>query len=152
MKLTSQAFKHNQPMPRHYTCQGDNVSPPLEISDVPEEAASLALICDDPDAATDPDGPGHTYDHWVLWNIPPKMTAIAENASLQSADIGQNSSGENKYTGPCPPNGTHRYFFRLYALSTELELPDSAGAEELEDALAGHVLARSELIGTYQKA
>lgn len=152
MKLTSQAFEHNQPMPRHYTCQGDNVSPPLEISDVPEEAVSLALICDDPDAATDPDGPGHTYDHWVLWNIPPKMAAIAENASLQSAAIGQNSSGDNKYTGPCPPNGTHRYFFRLYALSTELELPDSADAEELEDALAGHVLARAELIGTYQKS
>ena len=152
MKLTSQAFKHSQPIPRRYTCQGENISPPLEISDVPDEAVSLALICDDPDAATDPDGPGHTYDHWVLWNIPPKITAITEGGSLQSAITGQNSSGKNKYTGPCPPNGTHRYFFRLYALSSELQLPESADAEELEDALAGHVLSRAELIGTYQKS
>ncbi len=151
MKLTSNAFADGETIDRIYTCQGANHNPPLSISEVPEKAQTLALIMDDPDAATDPNGPGHTYDHWVMWNIPPKTGDIAENSTPPFAIEGVNDSGEPGYIGPCPPTGTHRYFFRLYALDIKLDLPENADKEDLEDAVGGHVLAQTELVGTYQK-
>lgn len=152
MKLTSSAFSDSEAIDKAYTCQGANHNPPLSISEVPEGAQTLALIVDDPDAATDPNGPGHTYDHWVVWNISPKTTEIAENSTPSLAVEGLNGSGKPGYIGPCPPTGMHRYFFRLYALDTKLELPEDADKEDVEDAIGGHVLARTELIGTYQKS
>lgn len=152
MRISSPAFAHNDAIPRQYTCEGGDINPPLRISDVPEDTKSLALICDDPDAATDPNGPGHTFDHWVLWNIPPALQEISENHTPQTAVTGLNSVDKHAYMGPCPPTGMHRYFFRLYALDSELELPEDSDVEALEDAVAGHVLARAELIGTYQKS
>jgi Raf kinase inhibitor-like YbhB/YbcL family protein len=151
MQLRSNAFEHNTTIPAKYTCQGAGINPPLVINDVPQGAVSLALICDDPDAATDPSGPGTTFDHWLLWNIPPQLGEIGENSHPQSATMGNNSTDTPEYMGPCPPTGTHRYFFRLYALDTELDLPQGSDKETLEDALAGHVLAQTELIGVYQK-
>lgn len=151
MRISSPVFEHNGNIPSKYTCQGDNLNPPLRIEEIPDDAKSLALICDDPDAATDPNGPGHTFDHWVLWNMPPTLQEIAEDSTPHTASTGVNSTGKNEYMGPCPPTGSHRYFFRLYALDNELELPTNSDAETVEDAVAGHVLARAELIGTYQK-
>lgn len=152
MQLTSPAFEHNGAIERKFTCQSDNVNPPLKISGAPVSTKSFALICDDPDAATDLDGPGHTFDHWVIWNIPPTTTEIRENSVPTGAVEGLNDQEENGYTGPCPPTDTHRYFFRLYALDTELDLPHESDSEDLEDAISGHVLAQTELIGTYQKS
>ncbi len=151
MQLTSSAFEHNGAIPTKYTCQGDNINPPFQIHDVPTDTKSLALICDDPDAATDPDGPGQTFDHWVVWNIPPRLQEIPEGSPPRNAVIGKNSTGKTEYKGPCPPTGSHRYFFRLYALDSELDLPANSGKEDVEDALAGHVVAQTELIGTYEK-
>lgn len=151
MRLTSPVFEHNNTIPTTYTCQDSDINPPLRIHDTPTEAVSLVLICDDPDAATDPNGPGETFDHWVLWNIPPRIQEIPENSTPQNAQVGINSMEETEYMGPCPPTGAHRYFFRLYALDTELDLPEESDAESVEDALAGHVIAQTELIGTYQK-
>ncbi len=152
MKLSSPAFEHGARMDSKFTCQGDNISPPLKIEDVPEEAQSLVLICDDPDAATDPNGPGDTYDHWVLYNISPKVTEVPQDSSPASATQGLNGRHDLSWIGPCPPTGEHRYFFRLYALDTKLDLEEGADKEEVESALAGHVLAHTELIGTYEKA
>lgn len=151
MRLTSTAFEHNGLIPAKYTCQGDGINPPLIFENIPAEAVSLVLLCDDPDAATDPNGPGVTFDHWIMWNIPPRLHEIPENSTLQNADTGANSTGESGYMGPCPPTGSHRYVFRLYALDTELDLPEGSGKESVENALAGHVIAQTELIGTYQK-
>lgn len=152
MKITSKAFANGGAIGQIYTCQGESHSPPLSISKVPEGAQTLALIMDDPDAATDPNGPGHTYDHWVVWNIPPRTTEIAENSCPPFAIEGLNGSGEPGYIGPCPPTGTHRYFFRLYALDTKLDLPGNADKEDVEDIIGGHVLARTEIVATYKKS
>ncbi|MEX0748842.1 MAG: YbhB/YbcL family Raf kinase inhibitor-like protein [Candidatus Saccharimonadales bacterium] len=152
MKLSSPVFNDGETIDKLYTCEGSNHNPPLQISDAPTEAQSLVLICDDPDAATDPNGPGHTFDHWVVWNIPPTTTEIAEGSVPPFAVQGLNGRGEKAYTGPCPPTGEHRYFFRLYALDSKLDLPEDADKEDVEDALSGHVLTRTELVGTYQKA
>ena len=152
MELSSPAFADGETIDKRFTCQGSNHNPPLKITGVPPKSQSLALIMDDPDAATDPNGPGHTYDHWVVWNIPPKSDMIGEDSLPPFAIGGLNGSGNPGYTGPCPPTGVHRYFFKLYALDTKLDLPEDAGAEELEDAIGGHVLARTELVGTYQKS
>ncbi len=152
MRLTSTAFEHNGPIPAKHTCQGDDINPPLVIDGIPSEAVSLVLLCDDPDAATDPNGPGITFDHWIIWNIPPQLHEIPENSTLQNASIGANSTGKPEYMGPCPPTGSHRYFFRLYALDTKLDLSEGSDKESVENALAGHVIVQTELIGTYQKA
>ncbi|MEX0668480.1 MAG: YbhB/YbcL family Raf kinase inhibitor-like protein [Candidatus Saccharimonadales bacterium] len=151
MQLHSPVFNHGERMDSRFTCQGDNISPPLEIVDVPEKAQSLVLICDDPDAATDPNGPGDIFDHWVLFNISPKINSIAENSTPPSATQGINSKHELGWVGPCPPTGEHRYFFRLYALDSKLDLEEGADKEEVESALAGHVLVHTELVGTYEK-
>ena len=129
-------------IPRKYTCQGEDISPPLTIFDIPSGTKSLALINDDPDA------PMGTWDHWILWDI--KATAtIAENTvpGVQ----GKNSWGRNDYGGPCPPSGTHRYFFKLYALDKTLDLTEGATKAHVLKAMAGHILAQAELIGLYKK-
>lgn len=143
MKITSSAFKHNEKIPVKYTCDGENVNPPLEISDVPSNASTLALIMDDPDA------PSGTWAHWLVWNIPPSASSIMENSVPESAMQGKTSFGNNRYGGPCPPSGAHRYFFKLYALDTKLRLPSYSEAKDLEQALQGHILRQAELVGVY---
>lgn len=145
MQLTSQAFAPNGQIPAKYTCKGENISPPLEIADVPAQAQSLTLIVHDPDAVSG------DFTHWLVWNMSSQHTSIAEHSVPQGALEGTTDFGRSGYGGPCPPagTGTHRYFFELYALDTTLALPVSANRAELEAAMAGHILARSELIGTY---
>lgn len=145
MRLTSTAFEHQQSIPPKYTCDGNDINPPLAWSSVPANAKSLALIVDDPDA------PMGTWVHWTMWNIDPKTTEIAENSVPAGAIQGVTSSNENAYGGPCPPSGVHRYFFKLYALDTILELPTSSNKAVLEAAMKGRVLASAELMGTYQR-
>ena len=123
MKLASPAFAHNAIIPQKYTCQGKDISPPLTISEIPEGTVSLALITDDPDA------PMGTWDHWLIWNIKP--TAEIKEDSAPGTQ-GENSWGRNDYGGPCPPSGTHRYFFKLYALDSQLDLAKGATKAELE--------------------
>lgn len=145
MKLTSSEFEHNKPIPSKYSCDGNDVNPPLQISEVPEEAESLALIMDDPDA------PAGTWDHWLLWNIDPKTTEISADSVPTSAVQGQNSWGRSDYGGPCPPTGAHRYVFKLYALDTTLKLGSHANKAELQTAMKDHILDQAELIGMYSR-
>lgn len=145
MKLTSNVFTNNQPIPAKYTCEGINLNPPLTITGVPENTKSLALIMDDPDA------PMGTWAHWTVWNIDPKTSEIAENSVPINSVQGTTSFGKPGYGGPCPPSGTHRYFFKLYALDTILTIPSSSKKEELEKTFAGHVLDKTELIGLYSR-
>jgi hypothetical protein len=154
MKLTSTAFGENQAIPKLYTCEGKDVSPPLAWSALPAEAKSVALIVDDPDAP-DPAAPRMTWVHWVLYNIPPGATGLPEGtgpASLPKGTLeGLNDWQRTGYGGPCPPIGRHRYFHKLYALDTvlpDLKKPNKAA---LEKAMKGHVLAETQLVGTYQK-
>jgi Raf kinase inhibitor-like YbhB/YbcL family protein len=141
LKLSSPAFQDHHRIPEEYSCEGPN--PPLTIDGIPTHAVSLALVVDDPDA------PGGTFDHWVIWNITP-TAQIAENTA--SGVEGLNSDGENRYTGPCPPRGKpHRYFFKLYALDTPLELSAKSTKRDLERAMVGHVLAESTLVGLFSR-
>ena len=144
MKLTSPAFANNGAIPSEYTCDADDLSPPLSISDVPANAKSLSLIMDDPDA------PVGTWDHWVVFNINPSTKQIAEGAEPEGVG-GKNSWGRTGYGGPCPPSGTHRYFFKLYALDTTLNLPEGSAKKELERAMQGHIIAQAQLMGTYKR-
>ncbi|MDP3998544.1 MAG: YbhB/YbcL family Raf kinase inhibitor-like protein [bacterium] len=144
LTLKSPAFNHNDSIPSKYTCQGENINPPLEISGIHPATKSIALIVDDPDA------PAGTWVHWTGWNIPPTTKDILENSRLNGTE-GTTSFGKPGYGGPCPPSGTHRYFFKLYALDTTLELPSTAKKEELEKAMKEHILDKTELIGLYQK-
>ena len=148
MKLTSSAFRDHEIIPSRYTCEGQNVNPPLEISGVPPEAKSLVLLVDDPDVPKHlrPDG---MWDHWVLFNINPQTTAIAENSVPRGALHGKNTGGKNAYGGPCPPDREHRYYFKLYALDTRLELGEGATKAELEAAMQGHILTEGVLMGKY---
>lgn len=144
LTLKSSAFEHNGFIPRKYTCQGEDINPPLIISGVSPEAKSLVLIMDDPDA------PMGTWIHWTVWNIPPTTPEIGENSKPEGIE-GVTSFGKPGYGGPCPPSGTHRYFFKLYALDITLDLPTSAKKEDLEKTMAGHILDRAELVGLYKK-
>lgn len=143
MKITSPAFAHNESIPKKYTCQGEDINPPLTLSDIPQGTVSLTLIHDDPDA------PMGTWDHWLIWNIKP-VAEIKENSVPGTQ--GKNSWGKSCYGGPCPPSGTHRYFFKLYALDCELALSEGATKSELEAAMANHILAQAELMGLYCKS
>lgn len=145
MKLTSTAFSHNQSIPAKYTCDGQNINPPLSITDVPDNAKSLVLIMDDPDA------PAGTWIHWVVWNIDPTTKEITENSVPTGVIQGKSSFGSTGYGGPCPPSGTHRYSFKLYALDTTLNIYPSATKEDLENAMTTHILDHSELIGLYSR-
>jgi Raf kinase inhibitor-like YbhB/YbcL family protein len=148
--LTSPAFAQGEAIPSQYSCDGVDVSPQLLIGDAPEGAQAYALIMDDPDA------PGGTWVHWVLYNIPAGTREIAEgqpaDAALPDGSAQGNNSGEQMgYSGPCPPSGEHRYFFKLYALDTILELPPGMDKDAVLAAMEGHVIAESELMGVYSR-
>ncbi len=150
-KITSPAFADNAAIPAKYTCEGDDISPPLVWSGVPAGAKSLVLIVDDPDAP-DPKAPQRTWVHWVLYDVPPTAAGLAEGGALPAgAKSGLNDWKRTGYGGPCPPIGRHRYFFKLYALDATLAAPDAPTKAQVEAAMQGHVLAGAQLIGTYQK-
>ena len=154
LALASSAFEHNGPIPRTYTCQGSDISVPLSWNGLPPRTKSLALVVDDPDAP-DPAAPKMTWVHWVLYNIPPDATGLPQG--VKPADLprgtfeGINDWKRTGYGGPCPPIGTHRYFHKLYALDVVLPDLGKPSKAQLEQAMKGHVLAQSELIGTYKK-
>ena len=152
LKLTSTALAHRGQIPSKYTCDGEDISPPLAWSGVPAEAKSLVLIVDDPDAP-DPAAPKMTWVHWVLYNIQPSAGALPEAARQLPAGTREDMNDWKRtgYGGPCPPIGRHRYFHKLYALDTSLSELSSPTKAELEQAMQGHVLARAELVGTYEK-
>jgi Raf kinase inhibitor-like YbhB/YbcL family protein len=154
LKLVSGAFGEGETIPTIYTCQGEDISPPLSWSGVPDEARSLALIVDDPDAP-DPRAPKMTWVHWVLYNIPPDASGLLEGAGSgqlpAGTEEGLNDWRRTGYGGPCPPIGRHRYFLKLYALDTELEGLSNPTKARLESAMEGHVIAQAQLVGTYQK-
>ena len=150
LEITSSVFSEGEMIPTRYTCDWPDVSPDLAWSGVPETALSLALICDDPDA------PMGTWVHWVLFNIPADAsglpTEISPDATLENGALhGTNDFGRLGYGGPCPPGGTHRYFFKLYALDTELDLASGITKAQLLEAMEGHILAEGQLMGTYQR-
>lgn len=145
MKLTSSAFADNNFIPAKYTCDGENVSPPLEISDVPENVQSLVLIVDDPNA------PAGDWVHWTLWNIPPQTKNILENSVPAGANEGITDFGRPGYGGPRPPSGVHHYQFKLYALDSTLDLGSNATKKDIEKAMNSHVISETLLIGLYQK-
>jgi Raf kinase inhibitor-like YbhB/YbcL family protein len=155
LKITSSAFLPGGSIPSRYTCEGQDVSPPLSWSGAPANTKTFALIVDDPDAP-DPAKPQRVYVHWVVYNLSATATALPENASKAAlpkvAVQGKNDWGKAEYGGPCPPIGRHRYFFKLYALDAELAGLSSPTKADLERAMKGHVVDSGELIGTYQKA
>lgn len=145
LTLESTAFRQGEAIPRRYSCDGDDVSPPLTWSGQPPETQSLALVVDDPDA------PGGTFTHWLAWGLDPGAGGLDEGQSAPGE--GRNDFKAEGYGGPCPPpgHGPHRYSFRLYALDSELDVPSGAGKDDLARALADHVLASAELVGTYER-
>jgi|GEM_PF-66625 len=143
--ITSSAFAENGSIPPEYTADGRNVSPPLAISAVPDGTLSLALIMDDPDA------PRGTWDHWIVWNIPPATAEISAGSVPAGAVQGANGWGRSDYGGPSPPSGTHRYFFKLYALDAALDLKPGANKAALERAMEGHIIAQATLVGLYSR-
>jgi len=150
LTLSSSAFAQGKSIPEKYSCTGQNISPALAWSGAPSYTASYALIVEDPDA------PSGTYVHWVIYNIPAisngLQEAVAQTPTFDDgASQGSGGSGRQFYQGPCPPSGTHRYFFRLYALDARLEIPPGATAAQLRQAMQGHVLAQTELMGTFSK-
>lgn len=145
LSITSPAFPHHGMIPKMYTCDGTDVSPPLSIGNVPEKTKSLALIVDDPDA------PMGTWVHWVVWNIGAGTGEIPENTVPPGAFQGTNDFGKQRYGGPCPPSGTHRYFFKLYALDAPLDLKAGATKIQLEEEMSGHLLGKAELVGLYRR-
>lgn len=154
LTLSSTAFDPHGPMPAKYTCEGDDLSPPLAWSDLPPGTRSLALIMDDPDAP-DPAAPRMTWVHWMVYNIPPDTAGLAEGAAKglpAGWRQGFNDWQRTAYGGPCPPIGRHRYFHKLYALDVTLDDLRSPTKKELEQAMQGHILDRAELVGTYQKS
>ena len=144
-KLTSPAFNNGTQIPSRYTCDGDNINPHMVIHGVPANAKSLALLMEDPDA------PNGLYVHWVVWNIPPETKEIREHTVPGGGEEGYNSSGTVGYDGPCPPAGMHRYFFRLYALDMKLKIPADSDRQVVETAMAQHIVATTELMGTYAR-
>jgi len=142
LDITSPAFKHLKKIPSKYTCDGENVNPPLSINNIPKETKSMVVIMDDPDA------PVGAWDHWVVWDIKPKKE-IKENSIPGTEGI--NSFQNHHYKGPCPPSGSHRYFFKVYALDKELGLHPYSKKKEVEKAMVDHILAAGGLIATYQR-
>jgi len=149
MRIESSAFSEGEKIPRQYTCDGKDVSPPLSWSGVPEGAKSFALICDDPDAPK-------TWVHWVVFDLPAGTKGLPEAVAARESVPGGGTQGTNDfrkpgYGGPCPPSGTHRYFFKLYALDTQVKLGSGATKADLERAMKGHVLAEGSLMGRYSR-
>ena len=150
LKITSSAFEEGGLIPPKYTCDGENVSPPLKWEAVPEGAKSIALISDDPDA------PMGTWVHWVLFNLPGETKELAENVPpdktlTNAARQGTNDFRKIGYGGPCPPAGTHRYFFKIYALDAQIDMPAGATKAELLKAMQGHILSQGQLMGKYKR-
>lgn len=142
LNVASAAFNNMGYIPRKYTCEGDNINPPLQIGPIPEEAKSLVLIIEDPDA------PGGTWLHWLVWNIPASHR-INENEI--PGEEGLNDFGNTAYGGPCPPSGVHRYYFKVYALDDLIDLPGGSQRSKVEAAMRDHIVAYGELVGLYKK-
>ncbi len=150
IKITSSAFEDGGMIPSKYTCDGADISPPLQWDAVPEGTAGIAVICDDPDA------PMGTFVHWVLYNLPPDTTQLPENVPAvdtlpNGAKQGVSDFGRVGYGGPCPPSGTHRYFFKIYALDAKLDVPGRVDKAALLKAMKGHILGQGQLIGKYKR-
>ncbi|MDE1839151.1 MAG: YbhB/YbcL family Raf kinase inhibitor-like protein [Thaumarchaeota archaeon] len=144
LKVSSSAFRNEGNIPSEFTCDGQDISPPLSITNVPKGAKTLSIIMDDPDA------PMGTFTHWIIWNIPSSKTQFAKGEKF-SFPQGLTSFGVTAYGGPCPPSGTHRYFFKIYALDTELDLSEGSSVMDLQKAMFGHVIAESTLMGKYSR-
>jgi Raf kinase inhibitor-like YbhB/YbcL family protein len=144
-RISSNAFENNGGIPLKFTCDGMDINPPLAIQGVPAGAKSLALIVDDPDA------PRGMWVHWVVWNIDPKITDIREDSVPKGALQGMNDFRKHDYGGPCPPSGTHRYFFKLYALDTQLNIGPNSEKTSLEKAMQGHIISQAQIMGTYKR-
>jgi Raf kinase inhibitor-like YbhB/YbcL family protein len=144
MKITSSAFQEGGNIPSKFTCDGSDSSPPLQITGVPSEAKTLVLIADDPDA------PGGLFTHWLVWNIPTQTNSIAEGSAPKGMH-GTNDFGKSGYKGPCPPPGTHRYSFKIFALDRELDLRPGARRSQVDAAMKGHIIAQGELVGRYAR-
>ena len=145
MKISSPSFNNNENIPAKFTCDGENINPALNISDLPDTTQSLVLIVDDPDS------PSGTWIHWAVFNIDPTATQIAENSVPAGGTEIITTFGESGYGGPCPGSGKHRYFFKIYALDTKLELDEKISAEDLGAAMEGHILEYAELVGNYER-
>jgi Raf kinase inhibitor-like YbhB/YbcL family protein len=143
MKISS-AFQEGATIPSKFTCDGADASPPLQIADIPSGAKSLALIVDDPDA------PSGLFTHWLVWNLSPQTSTVAEGSAPKGVH-GTNDFGKSGYGGPCPPSGTHRYYFKIFALDRELDLSSGAKRTQLDAAMKGHVVAQGELMGRYSR-
>jgi Raf kinase inhibitor-like YbhB/YbcL family protein len=144
IKITSSAFQEGGNIPSTFTCDGSDTSPPLQITGVPSGAKSLVLIADDPDA------PGGLFTHWLVWNIPSQTNSIAEGSAPKGVQ-GANDFGKSGYRGPCPPPGTHRYSFKIFALDRDLDLRSGAKRRQVDTAMKGHVIAQGELVGRYAR-
>ena len=144
MNITSSAFAHTERIPRKYTCQGNDINPPLSWTGVPQGTQSLVLIVDDPDA------PRGTWVHWVVWNIPADTKMIAKGNEPEGIQ-GKTDFGTTGYGGPCPPSGIHRYFFKIYALDVSLNLREGSTKKDLENAMKGHIMEKAELVGLYKR-
>lgn len=145
MQITSPEFRSGTKIPPRFTCDGENISPELDVAGVPAEAKSLALTVDDPDA------PMGVFTHWVVWNIPPETPRIACASLPVDCVEGKNTAGQAAYAGPCPPSGTHRYIFTLYALDAKLELEAGASKDKLLEYMTGHIIGQAELVGLYSR-
>lgn len=145
MQITSPVFSQNTAIPPLYTCDAKGINPPLSFSDIPKDAKSLALIVDDPDA------PIGTFVHWVAYNIPVSTVQIEEGKGIPGSVIGKNGIGKENFVAPCPPNGQHRYLFKLYALDTVVSLGPSASKDELLEAMKSHVVDQAQLVGVYKR-
>ena len=144
MKITSSAFQEGGNIPSKFTCDGGDSSPPLQIAEIPSGAKSLVLVVDDPDA------PSGLFTHWIVWNISHQTNAIAEGSAPKGVQ-GTSDFGKSGYGGPCPPSGTHRYYFKIFALDRELNLPSGTKRNQLDAAIKGHVVAQGELMGRYSR-
>jgi hypothetical protein len=145
MEIKSEAFNNGGTIPTKYTCEGEDINPPLEITNIPKETESLALIVDDPDA------PNRTWVHWLFWNLPVDSNSIEEGIAPSEAVYGKNDFGKLEYGGPCPPSGTHRYYFKAYALDSKLDLKEGSTKEELLSHIKKCKVGESTLMGKYKK-
>lgn len=144
MNVSSSAFGNEGSIPSEFTCDGQDLSPPLSITDVPKNAKTISIIMDDPDA------PMGTFTHWIVWNIPSHKTQFTRGEKFDFVQ-GRTSFGTTEYGGPCPPSGTHRYFFKIYALDAKLDLKHGSSVKELQSAMSGHILAEAVLMGKYSR-
>ncbi|MCE7936201.1 YbhB/YbcL family Raf kinase inhibitor-like protein [Candidatus Saccharibacteria bacterium CPR2] len=149
MKLASPIFNHNETIPAKYTCKGEDINPELHIEDIPENTQSLVLIVDDPDAPAGTANPG--WVHWVVFNILPDTKIIQENSLPPSSTQGQNDFGRTAWGGPCPPSGTHRYLFKIYALDSKLNLNKNATKSDVEMAMQNHIIDSTHLVGLFSR-